>query len=51
MGSEYSLRRDWKLPGISYFTDLRQTSYAKNIPKTVLKTILKTKETKCTLIS
>jgi hypothetical protein len=50
MESEYSLKRHWKLPGISYFTDLRQTSCAKNIPKTFLKTRLKTKETTCTLI-
>jgi hypothetical protein len=30
---------------ISYFTELRQTRGEKKIPKTVLKTILKTKET------
>jgi hypothetical protein len=42
MRSEYSMRRDWKFPGISYLTDLRQTICAKNIPKTVLKTKLKT---------
>jgi hypothetical protein len=36
---------------ISYFTDLRQSRGDKNIPKTALKTRLKTKETTCTLIS
>jgi hypothetical protein len=41
----------WKLPDISYFTDLRQNRCAKNISKTVLKTRLKTKETTFTLIS
>jgi hypothetical protein len=30
--------------GISYFTDLRQTKAVKKIPKTVMKTRLKTKE-------
>jgi hypothetical protein len=51
MGSEYSLRRDWKLPGISYLTDLRRNRCAKNIPKTELKTRFKTKEITYTLIS
>jgi hypothetical protein len=50
MGSEYCLRRDWKLPGISYFTDLRQTRCSQKIPKTVLRTRLKTKETTYTLV-
>jgi hypothetical protein len=45
MGSEFSMRRDWKPPGFSYFTDLRQTKCAKKILKTVLKNRLKTKET------
>jgi hypothetical protein len=36
---------------ISYLSDFRQTICAKNIPKTVLKTKLKTKETTYTLIS
>jgi hypothetical protein len=38
-----------ELPGICYFPDLRQTRGAKNIPKTILKTRLKTKETAYTL--
>jgi hypothetical protein len=37
-------------PEISYFTDLKQTRGAKNIPKTVLKTLLKIKETTWTLV-
>jgi hypothetical protein len=41
-----SWERTWKFPGISYFTDMRRTRDAKNIPKTVLKTRLETKETK-----
>jgi hypothetical protein len=50
MRSEYSLRWDLEAsnPEISYLTDLRQTRDAKNIPKTVLKIRLKTKETTCT---
>jgi hypothetical protein len=41
MRSEYTLRRYFeKLPDVSYFTDLRQTRSAKNIPKTGLKTSL-----------
>jgi hypothetical protein len=32
MGSEYSLKRDWKFPEMSYFIDLRQTRCANNIP-------------------
>jgi hypothetical protein len=43
-------KRTWKFPGICYFPDLRQTSGAENIPKTVLKTRLKTKETTYTLV-
>jgi hypothetical protein len=43
--------RTWKLPDISYFTDLRQTSTDKKIPKTGLKIRFKIKETTCTLIS
>jgi hypothetical protein len=35
----------WKFPGISYFSDLRQTRYARKIPKPVLKTTLITNET------
>jgi hypothetical protein len=42
--------RTWKFSSISYFTDLRQTRDDKKIPKTVLKTKLKTKETTYTLI-
>jgi hypothetical protein len=30
----------WKFPGISYFSDLRQTRCARKIPKPVLKTTL-----------
>jgi hypothetical protein len=53
MGSEYSLRRnlEGKLPDISYSIDLRQTRRVKNIPKTVLQTRLKIKETTYTFIS
>jgi hypothetical protein len=35
--------RTWKFPDISYFTDSRQMREAEKIPKTVLKTRLKTK--------
>jgi hypothetical protein len=38
---EYSLRTNLE---VTYFTDLRQTRGAKEIPKTVYKTRLKTKE-------
>jgi hypothetical protein len=44
------LERTWKFPDISYFTDLRQTRGAKKVPKIVLKTRLKTKETTYTLV-
>jgi hypothetical protein len=40
----------WKFPDISYYTDLRQTRGAEKIPKKVLKTRLKTKETSFTLV-
>jgi hypothetical protein len=43
-------KRTWELPDISYFIDLRPTGDDKKIPKTVLKTRLKTKETTYTLI-
>jgi hypothetical protein len=36
--------------GVSYFEDLKRTRQAKKIPKTVLKTRLKTKETTFTLV-
>jgi hypothetical protein len=39
----------WKLPGISYFADLRQTRCARKSPKPVLETTLITKETTYTL--
>jgi hypothetical protein len=39
----------WKFPGISYFSDLRQTRCARNIPKTVLETTLITKKSTYTL--
>jgi hypothetical protein len=39
-----------KFPDIFYFTDFRQTSGAKKIPKTVLKTKLKPRETTYTLV-
>jgi hypothetical protein len=35
----------WKFPGISYFSDLRQTRCARKIPTPVLETSLITKET------
>jgi hypothetical protein len=40
----------WKFPDISYLTDLRRTRSVKKIPKTVLKTRLKIKQSKYTLI-
>jgi hypothetical protein len=39
----------WMFPGISDFSDLRQTRCARNIPKPVLETTLITKETTYTL--
>jgi hypothetical protein len=44
--SEHEIRVLWtcKLPGISYFTEMREKSEAKKIQKTVLRTRLKTKE-------
>jgi hypothetical protein len=42
--------KTWKLPGISYFTNLRQTRDATKIPKTVFKFRLDTKETTYTLV-
>jgi hypothetical protein len=48
--SELEIRTDLEVSEISYFTDLRQTRGAKKIPKTVLKTRLKTKETTYTLV-
>jgi hypothetical protein len=45
-----SWERTWKFPGISYFTDMRRTREAKNIPNTVLKTRLETKETTYTSV-
>jgi hypothetical protein len=41
--------KTWKFPGISYFSDLRQTRCAEKISKPVLETTLFTKETMCTL--
>jgi hypothetical protein len=43
--------RTWNFPGIFYFTDLGQTRDAKKIPKIVLKTGFKTKETTYSLVS
>jgi hypothetical protein len=34
MGSEYSKRKTWKFPDITYFKGLRRTRGAKKIPKT-----------------
>jgi hypothetical protein len=50
-GIRVFLEETWKLPDIFNCTDLRQTRCAKNIPKTILKTRLKTKETTYTLVS
>jgi hypothetical protein len=50
MGSEYSLRTDLEVSRHFYFTDFKQTRGAKKLPKTVLKTRLKTKETTYTLV-
>jgi hypothetical protein len=39
----------WKFPGISYFSDLRQTRYTRKVLKPVLETALITEETTNTL--
>jgi hypothetical protein len=46
----FQRKRTWKFPDISYFEDLRQTRSAKKIPKTVMKTRLKIKETSYTMV-
>jgi hypothetical protein len=45
------LENGWKFPGISHFTDLRQTTGAKKILRTVLKTRLKPKKPHTLLFS
>jgi hypothetical protein len=50
MGSDITMRRTWEFPDISYYTDLRKTRGDKKIPKTVLKTKPRTKETTYTLV-
>jgi hypothetical protein len=49
MGPDLAMRSDLKVSRLFLFTDLTQTRGNKKIPKTVLKTRLKTKETTYTL--